>query len=388
MPEPTVLAFKGAKSQTGLATRKEFPGVGLPAGEPTFTEIATALRTAPALGILPMWNSHEGEIKKLQALDLLFQRAARLFRLWPVSIRFECLSRRVSGDGKLNSLISVVVAETQCSAFIKTTGASFIARDSTVDAYREFRADDRIDAALCAPEQNTDGFDVFCPDAANPLNFTTFALLGHVDSQKWLSDQWGSWEGRLFPTIGTFFGIEMSVSTVSLPEDQQQLLDDLTADADGINDIPKVLFVSRRREDSCGLLCEASGRGMDGDIVTEDGYSSKITVIPEIGVYNKRYSERAYEYLEQEHPTVLQHDFVRHIGTKTCFFACPPLQLITHGFEHAVVEPVVRRIVTKYFELYVNGMNCSDCQREFFERHRTAYLEQGPEFIVFHDAGI
>jgi hypothetical protein len=285
-------------------------------------------------------------------------------------------------------VVSVVVAETQCRAFIKKTGARFMPQDSTVDAYREFCIKDEIDAALCAPEQNVDGFTVLSPDAANPLNFTTFAIMGHVDSAKWPHDRWGPWHGKLFPATGVFFGIEMPVRTVSLSEDQQQLLDDLTADADNINAIPRVVFVSRRREDSCGLLFEAVGSGIDGDVVTEDGYSAKITVIPEIGVYNKRYSERAYEYLATEHAAVIQHDFVRHIGTKTCLFACPPLQMITHGFEQAVVEPVVRRIVTKYFELIENGMDCTPSQRTFFERHRAAYLDKGPDFIVFQDVGI
>lgn len=348
MPEPTVMVFKGATSHTGSATRKEFPGADLAQGEPTFPEISDALRAKQTLAVLPMWNSHAGEIGASQALEMLFQRAARLYRLWPVSIRFECLTRRETVDGKLHSIVSVAVAQTQCSVFIAKTGANFASRDSTVDAYREFRSNVEIDAVLCAPEQNVDGFAVLCSDAANPLNFTTFALLGHVDSKKWPVDQWGTWQRRLFPPAGVFFGVEMPVRMVTLSEDQLQLLSDLTADADRIDAIPKVVFVSRRREDSCGLLFEGSEISIDGNVITEDGYSSKITVIPEIGVYNQRYSERACQYLAREHGHVLKGDFLRHVGTNTCFFACPPLQLITHGFERGVVEPVVKRILAKY----------------------------------------
>jgi hypothetical protein len=192
----------------------------------------------------------------------------------------------------------------------------------------------------------------------------------------------------LFPAAGVFFGVEMPIRTVSLSEDQQQLLSDVTADATKIDDIPKVVFVSRRREDSCGMIFEANAPGVDGDVITEEGYSTKVTVIPEIGVYNKKYSRGAYECLAHEHPAVVQRDFVRHIGTRTCFFACPPLQMITHGFEQAVVEPVVRRIITKYFELYVNGMDCDNAQHKFFERHKAAYLDKGANFIAFQDVGI
>jgi hypothetical protein len=62
--------------------------------------------------------------------------------------------------------------------------------------------------------------------------------------------------------------------------------------------------------------------------------------------------------------------------------------LITHGFEKSIVEPAVRRIITKYFELFVNGMACSDKQRDFFERHKPFYLDKGPDFISFDDVGI
>lgn len=389
MPEPSILAFAGSTSQTGTATLNEFTGITLAQGEPTLKEISNTVKTTRNLGVLPLWNSHKGEIKDLKVFELLFQHSAKLFRLWPSTIKFECLlSKHAETTGEIHKIISVGVAEIQCSKFIKETGANFISRKSTVDAYRDFREATDIDAVLCVPGQNKDGFKVLHTNVANPLNFTSFALLGNIDSPELPSDMWGTWHSRLFPATGVFFGVEMPLRTVALSTDQQQLLDDLMSDSTKVDEIPKVVFVASRREDSCGLLIEANEIGISGDIVTEDGYSEKIKVIPEIGVYNKRYSERAYEYLAQEHSAVLQHDFVRHIGTKTCFFSCHPLGLITHGFEQSVVEPVVRRIITKYFELFVNGLDCTAKQREFFERYKPSYLDKGPDFINFHDVGI
>lgn len=389
MPEPDTLAFKGPTSQTGQATLREFPGINLVQNEPTLEEIINAVKTTKHFGVLPMWNSHVGEIKELEVLKLLFERSAKLLRLWPSSIMFECLlSKKATVSGEIHSIISVGVAEVQCSKFIEKTGAKFTSRKSTLDAYREFRNSSNYDSVLSAPGQNKDGFSVYSPDVANPLNFTTFALLNHVKSHEWQSGEWGTWYNILFPEIGVFFGVEMPISAVSLSEDQQQLLDDLTTEATRIDDIPKVVFIARRREDSCGLLFEASERVIDEDIITEEGYSAKINIIPEIGAYNKRYSERAYEYLSQHHNPILTHDFIRHHGKETCFYACPPLGLITHGFEHSVVEPVVRRIITKYFELFVSGMSCSATQHDFFERHKPSYLDKGPNFISFHDVGI
>jgi hypothetical protein len=388
MSEPATLAFKGLTSQTGQATLSEFPGINLVQGEPSLEEIIDAVKTTKNFVVLPMWNSHEGEIKKLEALDLLFQRSAKLLRLWPRSIRFECLlSKHAETSGEIHSIISVGVAKAQCSKFIEKTGGEFTSCDSTVDAYREFCNSFKFDAILSAPEQNKGGFRVHSSDVANPLNFTTFALLNHVKSHDWLPEKWGTWYEVLFPKTGVFFGVEMPIRVVSLSDDQQQLLNDLTADATRIDDIPKVVFVTRRREDSCGLLFEASDIVVDEDVITEEGYSAKINIIPEIGVYNKRYSDRAYEYLLENDNSILSNDFIRHIGTNTCFYACPPLGLITHGFEQTVVESVVRRIITKYFELFVNGMECSTPQNKFFERYKPSYLDKGPDFINFHDIG-
>lgn len=388
MTEPATLVFKGPTSQTGQATLSEFPGINLVQGKPSLAEILDAVKTTNNFGVLPMWNSHVGEIKEKEVLDLLFQRSAKLLRLWPSSIRFECLlSKKAAASGMIDSIISVHVAKEQCSKFIEEMGATFAGRDSTGEAYREFCNSSNFDAVLSAPEQNKDGFKVHSPDVANPLNFTTFALLNHVKSHDWPSGDWGTWYDILFPKTGVFFGVEMPIRAVSLLKDQQQLLNDLTADATKINDIPKVVFVTRRREDTCGLLIEASDLVIGEEIITEDGYSEKINIIPEIGVYNKKYSERAYEYLSQYHNLILTHDFIRHNGTETCFYACPPLGLITHGFEQTVVESVVRRIITKYFELFVNGIECSTPQNEFFERYKPSYLDKGPDFINFHDIG-
>jgi prephenate dehydratase len=389
MVEPKLFVFKGSTSQTGLATRNEFPDVALDDDEPTFSEINQALRTQSVVGILPMWNSHEGEITKSQAIEMLFQKTARLYRLWPCPIVWECLSRKETNNDRIDSIISVYVANTQCSKFIQATGAKFLDGLSTLDSYRKFKDDQTIDAALCAPGQNIDNFSVICNDAANQLNFTTFAFLGHIDSNAWDSNQWGSWSSRLFhDATGVYFGIEMPNNLISLSSYQQQLFSDLANDAKSIDDIPKMIFVTRRQEDSCGLLFEARDHTLSEEILTDDGYSEKIKIIPEIGIFNKKYTDRAYDYFKQHNETIFSYDFVRHEGTQTCFYACPSLGLITHGFESGVVEPVFRRIIGKYFELIDNGWDCSPMQRELFERYKVLYLDKGVNFINFHNIGI
>jgi len=82
--------------------------------------------------------------------------------------------------------------------------------------------------------------------------------------------------------------------------------------------------------------------------------------------------------------------FIRHKSDKndTCFIACPSLEIIMHGFEDEVIEPVARLLIYKYFELIDAGIGCSTTQRDFFEKHKEAYYEHGMDFIEFIDVGL
>lgn len=380
-----VLAFKGSRSQTGIAFRHEFPQLDLASDAPSFEEIAERIDHEDIICAVPVWNSHQGEIRESPAFGMLFTGKAYLFRLWPKSILFECVSR-VKPKGKLRSIISVKVAKAQCSKFINRSGADFIGRDSTVEAYAEFCVKTEIDAALCAPDQN-DRFRVVSPNAANPLNFTTFALFGPASAAAWNAKKWGPLDAVLFPATATFFGVEMPLQSRSIPEEQHQLFASLADDARNISDIPKAVFVVRRRRDSCALLFESSNISLDTEVATEDGFSSKVKIIPNVGRSKSMYTAQTFEYMRKQHSGIIKHDFIRHIGTQTCFFACPALQLITHGFEQEVVEPVVRRMLAKYFELHQNGLPCNEMERRFFKRHGSEFGEKGEAMFSFTDVG-
>lgn len=129
---------------------------------------------------------------------------------------------------------------------------------------------------------------------------------------------------------------------------------------------------------------------MPDDILTDEGYSTEISVIQDIGKTNSKYADRVHSFLNDEFPDLIKHDFIRHHSVKneTCFFACPLLEIVIHGFEIDVVEPVMRLLIDKYFELYNNGIKCTDAQKAFFEKHNEKYLEQGMDFINFVDIGI
>lgn len=387
MVEPKLVVFKGEKSQTGIATLQEFPGIEFQGEKEKFSDIAEMLIREPVLAVLPLWNSHVGEIPRTRILELLFENKARLYRVWPKSIEFECISKITESGDTFRNIVSVRVAKIQCSRFINQKDAEFIGEDSTTEAYKRFREDPEIETALCAPGQNEHGFIILSTDTANPMNFTSFVLLGCWGSKDWSIEEWGSLYERLNPSEGIYFGVQMPILSVA-SEDQEELLNVLTADAESVDEIPKIIFVTETPPDRCKLLFESSTSVLTSDILTEEGYSTEISISQDMGQTNSRYPTRICDFIKDNYADCMKHDFIRHIGTQTCFFACLPLGIVTHGFDERIVGPVVKLIINKYFELIDIGINRSPEQSEFFEKHKKAYYQHGMDFINFIDVGL
>jgi hypothetical protein len=397
MPEPKLIVYEGPPSQTGLAVNKQFPDIDPQWKDKSvwkgmkFDDIKTALLNQPILAVLPMWNSHKGEIDISHAFEMIFEQLVRLHALWPKSIIFECVGKNEIKLEDVRKIVSVSVAAEQCSKFVQDLGAEFIPAqpNSTPAAYKIFKDNADIHAVLCAPGLNEDNFKVLCKNASNPVNFTTFALLASLKSQAWDESAWGSLYDKLNPAKRVYFGVQMPMRNVAFSDDQKALFNELTAETDSIKDIPNILFVTKRSPDKCGLLIEAEHKTLPDDILTDEGYSTEIEVIQDIGGTNSKYSDTVYPLLSSEFYDHLKHDFIKHRSVKnyTCFFACPPLEIIMHGFEENVVEPVMRLLIDKYFELYNNGIRCTEIQKEFFEKYNEEYLEHGMDFIKFVDIG-
>lgn len=393
MPEPILIVYKGPTSQTGLATIKEFPEIFPQWKEPkywknkSFNQIKSKLLKEQVLAVLPMWNSHKGEIRLSHVLEIIFQKLVKLYALWPDLIVFECIVKENIKPRDIKKIISVHVAEDQCSLYIEKLDAEFIPADSTPDAVEKFRKNPEIQAVLCAPGQNY-GYTVLCTNAQNPINFTSFALLGCLDSYAWTDQDWGSLLEKTKNISRVYFGAQMPIRSVAFSDDQKALFSELADGAETINDIPKILFVTKRTPDQCGLLIEATNVMLPDEILTEEGDSTEIAIIQDIGKSHSAYSEKIYELLTNNFSSKIKHDFIRHIGKQTCFFACPSLQILMHGFEDRIVEPVMRLVIDKYFKLYASGIGCSDAQRKFFKKHKDAYYESGMDFINFTDIGL
>jgi len=376
-----VIAYKGKSSQTGLAAAKRFPSLPIEGGKESFDEIARIISREDSLAVLPVWNSHEGEIPKTKVLELVFDNGMKIQELWAGIIKFECIVKKANQKKIIKSVISVRVARTQCSSFLKNV--SFVGLESTTEACEQFRNRNNIDALLCAPGQyiNT-GTAKLKDDVANPTNFTSFVLIGNVDWHQWSVAKWNSLRRYGLPKKSIFSGIEMPIPYPTLTEEQHELFDNLTRDARSVDEIPKIVLIFKRGPARCGMLIESSNMELSTSI-TEEGYVSDISIKTDLGKASKQYSNLTLVFVKKEFKKSFSHDFIKHIGTQTCLFSCPALNIITHGFDTLVVEQVTRNIITKYFELIDKGLACSLTQKRFFNKYKRTYYAKGSNFIDF-----
>ena len=382
MPLDEFIVFKGKSSQTGKATEARFPGVLIEESSDTFDQIESKIKTGNVLAVLPIWNSHEGEIPKTNVLNMAFSDGVKIQELWCKSIVFAAVSRKAKE--KIKKIISVFVAKNQCSHFIGQLDAEFVQSNSTVDAYNTFENDENIDAVLCVHGQyDIKKYMLLNENASNILNFTTFVLLGNVHYSKWDAPRWDALIQGALPKKLKLYGIEMSIPGITLREDQNELLDTISDNTKHLDQIPKIIFISKRGSGRCGMILE-SDQTYDFDLsLNEEGYEPNIIIKDDIGETSKYYNETIYNLIESEYPDILNHDFFKHVGANTCFYACPTLNIITHGFDEGIVEHVVRKIISNYFELMDNGIQRTDEQDKLFDKYKSAYREDSLDFIDF-----
>lgn len=385
MEPPHLIAFMGPNSQTGTALREELTRlkiqIEVPKNDETFAALALRVQSEGILLALPAWNSHAGEVTNSLAVELLMDGKVTLHKLWPKKIEFECVMR-VKNTKQIKTIISVDVAESQCSAFIKRLKAQFIDGESTTKSYKRFEQDDSIDATLCVPGRGKPPFSIFESDVSNDVNFTTFVIIGNMATRDW-DKEWATLAPLCRPSACFYAAVELSLFSIASTDDQTMFFNELTSFAKNSNNLPRIVFATRRAPDRCGLIIESESKRLPETILSEDGYSSEIRIMPHIGGSPEKYAQRVRAFLDDKFPKALQHPFVRHIGTKPCFFACPALGMLTHGYDLAIVEPVVRRYIGKWFQLVDDGLDCTADERKFFQKYRSAYYKSSEHFFNF-----
>lgn len=365
----------GASSQTGVAVRQRYPDAVIELCGKRIPDVLPLLETQVGPFVIPIWNSHEGEVKAASYLwDCIEEEKIKLTDAWAKSIEFWFVRRsgQPTAHGKIGS---VVVAGTQCSGFFQKQNATLEKCDLTTVAFDQYRQGAQWDGVLVAPGQgeNEADYEVVSTQTANPNNFTSFVRF--VPS-------------RAFPVNGAdvnswLTGVTMRSFGASLGDAEQEFFDQLLTPVKDLSDLPKLIFVFNR-DAKVGLLFEGTQLHAGDLLDAEQLESGDISIYESAGATAKLYTTELNCMFDREFQDLHQGDFILHSGVSTCLFACPPLGLYTHGYQVETVEPVVRFYIGKLFRLWADDvLQCTQAQTAFFERHKEAWLERGSEFMRF-----
>jgi prephenate dehydratase len=373
MPNQTVLCPGGANSQSGTAVSERYLGVTI-ASCGKIPDVPPLLDTNEGPYVIPVWNSHEGEVKAAEYVwNHIEQAKIKLSDAWAKRIEFWFLKRSgtTTSHGKIGS---VVVAATQCSGFLKQQGAKLEPYALTTVAFDAYKQGAALDGVLVAPGQGVDdaAFRVVSKQTANPNNFTSFVRF--VPSRAFAADDTSvnSW----------ITGVTMRPFDVTLRDAEQSFFEQLLGTVKDLKDFPKLVFVLKRTA-KVGLLFEGTRLYAADLLDAEEMENSEIAIFENAGATAKLYTEELQSLFKKEFPALNQDDFILHRGVNTCLFACPPLGLYTHGYQVETVEPVVRFFISKLFQLWDDGVKCTPAQIRFFKRHKKAWQDKGSEFMQF-----
>ncbi|MDD4178649.1 MAG: prephenate dehydratase domain-containing protein [Candidatus Margulisbacteria bacterium] len=372
-----IIAFGEKHSQTGNAFIRKFPDVPF-RGNESFDDIHRILISTRSLATLPMWNSYQGEIAQAKILENVFSSKIKIHELWVKKIQFELITRNPVPIDSIKTVASVGVASTQCSAFLK--GRDLKRFDSTTSALAEFKRNSSFDCVLCAPGACAEYFKA-ADNVSNPFNFTSFVLVGNIEDSDLADAKWEKLRASIFPKNNHIYGVEMPKASPTLTEEQQSFFEELTNEADSINDIPRIIFVYEQNPTKCGVLIETKG-DMPSPSLNEDG-TTKITMKENLGRTKNSYSDTAIAFLKETFQGATANDFYKHIGAKGYLYCCPSLNIIIHGFEEAFTEAISRNIISKYFELMDNGLQCTEAQKELFQKYKRDFYFDKIGFIEF-----
>jgi prephenate dehydratase len=380
-----VLVLGGNNSQTGIAARQKFPGIVIDwAG--SFDELIKQILENNVLGVLPVWNSYEGEITKTKIAHV-FNDLAFIHEIWPKRIKFEFVTKTKYGDKEIKEVISVSVAKAQCSKFLSEFPANFKSEDLTTEAKKKFDASDDFDAILSAPEQcNGPDYRLIRDDVTNRNNFTNFVLLGKTKRDDWDFEKLG-FLSQIKDKKNILFGMETSIPRTSLTKGQHEYFDNLSNHAKSIDEIPKIIFVVKRDEGKCGVLIEGKLKSEDiespPEYLDEEGADPDILIKDYFGETSELYTDNLFKLFAAEFQDFSSADFIKLKGANSFFYCCPALNIATHGFDENLVEAVVRKTIAHYFGLIEIDKNCTVTQRAFFDKHRNDFIENGEDFINF-----
>jgi prephenate dehydratase len=372
----TLFCPGGSDSQSGEAAKKRYPKAKLATCGNVIADVPKFFETNAGPCVIPIWNSHHGEIGAANFVwNQVEDAKIKLLDLWAKSIEFWFV-RRIGVKTLCGKIGSVPVAASQCSGFLKKQNAELKPYSLTTVAFTEYRNGAELDGVLVAPGQgkNETGYEVLFTQTANPNNFTSFVTLAPSRMKV-----------KRTKSIVCLTGVTMRPLDVSLKDAEQTFFSGLLDAAKDMRDIPKLIFVLKRTA-KVGLLFEGPRLYRSDLLDAEEMEKGDVLVHEDAGAIRNSYAVELHKLFKKEFTTLHTDDFILHCGAgnDTCLFACPPLDLYTHGYEIKTVDPVVRFYISRLFQRWNQGeLACTADQTSFFQRHKVAWQKEGPKFIKF-----
>jgi prephenate dehydratase len=363
----------GANSQSGAAVIERYPGIAIvDCGK--IPDVLPLLAQNDGPYVIPIWNSHQGEVRAAEYLWNQIQEAKiKITDMWPKRIEFWFV-RRAGAVTNYKKIGSVVVAKTQCSGFLAKQACELIECALTTVAHAEYRNGAHWDGVLVAPGQgeNETGYEVAERKTANPNNFTSFVRF--VPSRAFQTND--------ITTQSCLTGVVMPSFGATLNNLVSSFFEEMLVDVTDISQVPKLVVVLKRIA-NVGLIFEGPQLHAGDLLDSEEEEGGEISVYENAGVIDRPYSDELRDLFTQEFPDLGSTDFILHQGVNTCLFACPPLGLYTHGYETETVEPAVRFYISRLFKCIEEDAKCTPDQRAFFERHKNAWMKTQSKFMQF-----
>ena len=358
----------GISSQSGVASQDRYPDAAISNSGDLISDIERIINENPGPYVIPIWNSHQGSIPaSLFIWNHIEAEQIKIYDLWPKEIEFSLVKRK--GTNEIKNIISVTVAEQQCSKFL--SGYKFTGTKLTTVAFDEFIKDTNYHGVLVAPQSSlSDEYTIVEDNVANDNNFTAF--INFYGLFEWVYEK-----KKHFLTA-----ITTSRLSSGLSDQELALFDNLFTNVDDISKIPRLIFVFEL-DDKVGLIFEGDQISAGDLLTSEEMQESDIRIYEEVGSLEMMYSETLKGLLETRFPTLTQGDFLIHNGSNTFMFACPALGIYTHGYKRDAVEPVVRFYMHKVFETIKGGAKVTPEQRGFFSKYEAAWNANPLNFMQY-----
>jgi len=370
----TVAVLGNESSMSSLALLDKYPNVKLESCD-ELIEVLDYVRSGIGTGFLPFWNSHVGEVTHSKVIDSLDDESSQIVEMWPGRIVFSCIGDLGYKLKESDSVASVHVAKIQCSEFIAQHNLDFDKCPSTTKAVEKLNNNPDLHIAFCAKENvNNALHSLLEEDASNPFNFTSFALL--VPTGKTPPS-----EHKISLSL-----VEMPLFTDNtLDENQHKFFDTVfDVETNHLNDVAKPTFVRSKNSDRINIIFE-SDTVAGQDIISDETDDIEIST-KEVGTLKNAYGPLTNKLLSQSFGLNSDtHDFLKHQGKNTCLFFCPPLGIYIHGFEPEIVETVTKTVIAKHFEKFARGIDVTDEQQCFFDKHYESFQSQSMREFRFLD---